>query len=96
MTLSPLPLGLTRVIHCVYCILQSSRRIRVSISQSGAVYVMLDGAVLPLTEETLWAVYVLPDERVSVNAIRPVCVLVDGNSSQTTKARLLLVSLLTL
>ena len=37
------------------------------------------------------AVYVLPDERVSVNAIRPVYVLVDGNSSQTTKARLLLV-----
>ena len=36
---------------------------------------MLDGAVLPLTEETLWAVYVLPDERVSVNAIRPVYVM---------------------
>ena len=34
--------GLKRSIHCVYCILQSSRRIRVSISQSGAVYVLLD------------------------------------------------------
>jgi len=72
-TLSPLPLGLTRVIHCVYCI--HSSRCFVS-------------AYLNLV-----ALYVYADERVSVNAIRPVYVLVDGNSSQTTKAWLLLVSL---